>query len=89
MSIYFVMNDPFIRNYGTQSTPSTTSGQVWVVRQLAIWNLITELDQTPPLQILSSPFHMKRPDFACRRAKTIRTASSPTTSEVYKLSLLI
>jgi hypothetical protein len=43
-SVYFIMNDPFIRNYGTQPTPSTTGGQVWVVRWLGIWNLITELD---------------------------------------------
>jgi hypothetical protein len=45
-SVYFIMNDPFIRNYGTQPTPSTTGGQVWVVRRLATWNLITEVNQT-------------------------------------------
>jgi hypothetical protein len=60
-SVYFIMNDPFIRNYGTQPTPSTTGGQVWVVRWLGIWNPITELDQTTLSRSLAARFISKDP----------------------------
>jgi hypothetical protein len=48
-----------------------------VVRQLATWNLITELDQTTLSKFSAIHFMSKKPDFACRLG-LVRIASSPT-----------
>jgi hypothetical protein len=77
-SIYFIMNDSLIRNYGTQPIPSTIGGQAWVVRQLAIWNLITELDQTTLPRSLAARFIPRDLIPPAVEPRLLRTASSPT-----------
>ena len=88
-SVYFIMNDPSIRNYGTQSTPSTAGGQVWVARRLATWDLVTELDQTPPLSTSSARFISRDLISSAVEPGLSEPLPHPLTSEMCKLSLLI